>query len=70
MGKSTIAASACRRFDGDKTLGAHFFCKRDDPDRRAAEQVLNTIIYCLALQFEPYGQVVASAIEADMRLPE
>lgn len=70
MGKSTIAASVCRRFDGDKALGAHFFCKRDDPDCRAPEQVLNTIIFCLALQYEPYGKVIASAIEADVRLPE
>lgn len=69
MGKSTIATSICRQFNEDKTLGAHFFCKRDDPDRRGPEQVLNTI-HRLAFQFEAYGHAIARAIEADVQLPE
>lgn len=50
-------------FHNAGTLGAHYFFKRDDPYLRSPEHMLNTVVHHLALQYEPYGQAVASAIE-------
>lgn len=70
MGKSTIAASVCRKYDQEKKLGAHFFCKRDDPELRSPERILNTIVYRLASRLESYGLIVAGAIKDNTELPE
>lgn len=70
MGKSTIASSVCRYLDDLGTLGAYFFCKRDDQERRTPDHILNTLVYRLACQYEPYGQAVAEAIKNNVQLPD
>lgn len=70
MGKSSISSSFCRELDRRKTLGSHFFCKRDDPQLRTPEQIINTIVYNLASRYHPYGRAVASAIEDNIQLPD
>lgn len=70
MGKSSIASSVCRKLNSQECLGASFFCKRDDPNLRTPEHILNTLVYNLACRCELYGQIVASAIEKDVQLPE
>ncbi|KAG9123460.1 hypothetical protein FRC07_014911 [Ceratobasidium sp. 392] len=69
LGKSCISASVCRELDGEHILGAHYFCKRDDPELRRPENVLNTIIHQLAVRFGSYGKEVASAISEIPQLP-
>ncbi|KAF8598905.1 hypothetical protein BDV93DRAFT_420047, partial [Ceratobasidium sp. AG-I] len=63
MGKSSIASSVCKMVHDAGALGGHFFFKRDDPHMRSPENMLNTIVHCLALQYELYGRAVASSIE-------
>ncbi|QRV99392.1 WD40 repeat protein [Ceratobasidium sp. AG-Ba] len=70
LGKSCISASVCHKLDEERKLGAHFFCKRDDPDLRRCGTVLNTIVHQLATRFGPYGKEVASAIDECPQLPE
>lgn len=70
LGKSSIAATLCRQYDKAGTLGSYFFCKRDDPELRSPEHVLNTIVHRLATRFQPYGKAVAHAIENNPQLPE
>lgn len=70
MGKSSISSSVCRELDQRKTLGSSFFCKRDDPQLRTPGQILNTLVYNLASRYQPYGQVVAGAIEDNVQLPD
>lgn len=70
MGKSSIASSLCRKYNGEGALGAHFFCKRDDPGLRSPENILNTIVHRLASQYETYGRAVANAIADNIELPE
>ncbi|QRW13889.1 hypothetical protein RhiLY_12888 [Ceratobasidium sp. AG-Ba] len=70
LGKSCISASVCHKLDEERRLGAHFFCKRDDPDLRRCGTVLNTIVHQLATRFGPYGKEVASAIDECPQLPE
>ncbi|KAF8595294.1 hypothetical protein BDV93DRAFT_481185, partial [Ceratobasidium sp. AG-I] len=69
QGKSSIAASICTTLDSQGTLGAHFFCKRDDPDLRNPERILNTIIHRLAMKYKAYGHAVSKAIDDDTELP-
>jgi hypothetical protein len=59
----------CRKLEVEKMLGAHFFCKRDDPDLRSPERALNTIVHRLASWYKPYGRAVATAIENNVELP-
>ncbi|KAF8600462.1 hypothetical protein BDV93DRAFT_476370, partial [Ceratobasidium sp. AG-I] len=70
LGKSSIAATLCKRYDEAGTLGSYFFCKRDDPELRSPEHILNTIVHRLATRFKPYGKAVAHAIENNSQLPE
>lgn len=70
MGKSSISASVCRKFEKECTLGAYFFCKRDDPELRNPGRILNTIVHGLASKFEPYSREVAHAIKGNASLPE
>ncbi|KAF8598067.1 hypothetical protein BDV93DRAFT_353588 [Ceratobasidium sp. AG-I] len=69
QGKSSIASSICTALDKQGTLGAHFFCKRDDPDLRSPERILNTIIHRLAMKYKSYGHAVSSAIDDNTELP-
>ncbi|KAF8598068.1 hypothetical protein BDV93DRAFT_499033 [Ceratobasidium sp. AG-I] len=69
QGKSSIAASVSRALNGQGTLGAHFFCKRDDPDLRSPERILNTIVHRLAMKYKAYGHAVSSAIDSNTELP-
>jgi hypothetical protein len=68
LGKSSIAASVCKRLDEQNTLAASFFCKRDDPKLRDAGCLLNTIVYGLANRHKPYGVAVAKAIQEDVQI--
>ncbi|KAG8718488.1 hypothetical protein FRC09_012597 [Ceratobasidium sp. 395] len=68
FGKSSIATSVCMRLNGDGTLGASFFCKRDSPELRDPRRVLTTIAYQLAMRWEPYRNAVTTAIREDPEL--
>jgi hypothetical protein len=68
LGKSSIAASVCQRLEEKNVLAASFFCKRDDPELRDPERLLNTIVYGLASQHRPYELAVAKAIQNDLQL--
>ncbi|KAG8780583.1 hypothetical protein FRC12_022796 [Ceratobasidium sp. 428] len=68
FGKSSIATSVCMRLDGDGTLGASFFCKRDSPELRDPRRVLTTIAYQLAMRWELYRNAVTAAIREDPEL--
>ncbi|KAG8791273.1 hypothetical protein FRC12_009700 [Ceratobasidium sp. 428] len=68
LGKSSIAASVCKRLDEQGMLAASFFCKRDDPALRDAQCVLNTIVYGLAMKCPAYKQAVVKAIQADSQI--
>ncbi|KAG8792121.1 hypothetical protein FRC12_007121 [Ceratobasidium sp. 428] len=68
LGKSSIAASVCKRLEEQDMLAASFFCKRDDPAQRDARCVLNTIVYGLAMKCPAYKQAVAKAIQADSQI--
>ncbi|KAG8712341.1 hypothetical protein FRC09_019984 [Ceratobasidium sp. 395] len=65
FGKSSIATSVCMRLDGDGTLGASFFCKRDSPELRDPRRVLTTIAYQLAMRWEPYQNAVSAALKKE-----
>ncbi|KAG8694402.1 hypothetical protein FRC09_009877 [Ceratobasidium sp. 395] len=68
LGKSSIAASVCKRLEEHNLLAASFFCKRDDPAQRDARCVLNTIVYGLAMKCSAYKRAVAKAIQADSQI--
>ncbi|KAG8722960.1 hypothetical protein FRC09_005362 [Ceratobasidium sp. 395] len=68
LGKSSIAASVCKRLEEQDMLAASFFCKRDDPAQRDARCVLNTIVYGLAMKCPAYKQAVVKAIQADSQI--
>ncbi|KAF8602950.1 WD40 repeat-like protein [Ceratobasidium sp. AG-I] len=69
QGKSSIASSICTALDNRGTLGAHFFCKQDDPDLRSPERILNTIVHRLAMKYKAYGHAVSTAIDGNTELP-
>ncbi|KAG8796691.1 hypothetical protein FRC12_005785 [Ceratobasidium sp. 428] len=68
LGKSSIAASVCKRLEEQDMLAASFFCKRDDPAQRDARCVLNTIVHGLAMKCWAYKQAVAKAIQTDSQI--
>ncbi|KAG8723257.1 hypothetical protein FRC09_004086 [Ceratobasidium sp. 395] len=68
FGKSSIATSVCMRLDGDGTLGASFFCKRDSPELRDPRRVLTTIVYQLAMRWGPYQNAVSAALKKEPEL--
>ncbi|KAG8717079.1 hypothetical protein FRC09_014774 [Ceratobasidium sp. 395] len=68
LGKSSIAASVCKRLEEQGMLAASFFCKRDDHEQRDARCVLNTIVYGLAMKCSAYKRAVAKAIQADSQI--
>jgi hypothetical protein len=68
LGKSSIAASVCQRFEEKGILAASFFCKRDNPELRDPRRALTTVVYGLALRCKPYGDAVVAAIRADPEL--
>ncbi|KAG8783335.1 hypothetical protein FRC12_019849 [Ceratobasidium sp. 428] len=68
LGKSSIAASVCKRLEEHDLLAASFFCKRDDPAQRDARCVLNTIVYGLAMKCSAYKRAVAKVIQADSQI--
>ncbi|KAG8723753.1 hypothetical protein FRC09_001900 [Ceratobasidium sp. 395] len=68
LGKSSIAASVCKRLEEQDVLAASFFCKRDDPAQRDARCALNTIVYGLAMKCSAYKQAVVKAIQADSQI--
>ncbi|KAG8722200.1 hypothetical protein FRC09_006640 [Ceratobasidium sp. 395] len=68
LGKSSIAASVCKRLEEQDLLAASFFCKRDDHEQRDARCVLNTIVYGLAMKCSAYKWAVAKAIQADSQI--
>ncbi|KAG8721356.1 hypothetical protein FRC09_008018 [Ceratobasidium sp. 395] len=68
LGKSSIAASVCKRLEEHDMLAASFFCKRDDAAQRDARCVLNTIVYGLAMKCSAYKRAVAKAIQADSQI--
>ena len=47
-GKSTVATSVCRHFEGKEQLAGSFFCKRDEENRRDPIRLFNHIAYFLA----------------------
>ncbi|KAF8598058.1 hypothetical protein BDV93DRAFT_478792, partial [Ceratobasidium sp. AG-I] len=69
QGKSSIVSSICRELESQGSLGAHFFCRRDDPDLRSPERILNTIVHRLAMKYKAYGHAVSSAIDRNIELP-
>ncbi|KAG8717076.1 hypothetical protein FRC09_014771 [Ceratobasidium sp. 395] len=68
LGKSSIAASICKRLEEQDMLAASFFCKRDDPAQRDARCVLNTIVHGLAMKCSAYKQAVVKAIQGDSQI--
>ncbi|KAG8794017.1 hypothetical protein FRC12_000806 [Ceratobasidium sp. 428] len=68
LGKTSIAASICKRLEEQDMLAASFFCKRDDPAQRDARCVLNTIVHGLAIKCSAYKQAVVKAIQADSQI--
>jgi len=64
-GKSTIAYSAARHFDGQEAdeegddapeiLGANFFCSRQFEETRLRKNIIPTIVNQLALHSQPYA---------------
>ncbi|KAG8796695.1 hypothetical protein FRC12_005789 [Ceratobasidium sp. 428] len=68
LGKSSIAASICKRLEERDMLAVSFFCKRDDPAQRDARCVLNTIVHGLAMRCLAYKQAVVQAIQADSQI--
>ncbi|KAG8724739.1 hypothetical protein FRC09_015006 [Ceratobasidium sp. 395] len=68
FGKSSIATSLCLRLDGRDLLASSFFCKRDSPELRDPRRVLTTIVYGLALRWQPYRDAVVAAVRDDPEL--
>ncbi|KAG9105144.1 hypothetical protein FRC07_009574, partial [Ceratobasidium sp. 392] len=68
LGKSSIATSLCLRLNDQHVLASSFFCKRDNQELRDPRRVLTTIVYGLALRWEPYKVAVVAAIQEDPEL--
>jgi len=64
-GKSTIAYSLARHFDGQedapKILGANFFCSRQFEETKQKNNIIPTIVDQLARHFEPYAKTLLKA---------
>ena len=77
-GKSTIAYSVARHFDGEeeeeegdalldapKILGANFFCSRQFEETRKKKNIIPTIVDQLARQSQPYANTLLNANKFD-----
>jgi len=78
-GKSTIAYSIARHFDGQeadeeededalhapKILGANFFCSRQFEEMRQKKNIIPTIVDQLAHKFQPYANALLKANKFD-----
>lgn len=56
-GKSTIAYTIARQFDGT-VLGGNFFCSRQFEDTRLSHRIIPTISYHLALRCKPFSDAL------------
>ena len=68
-GKSTIAYSVARHFDGQedapKILGANFFCSRQFEETRQKNNIIPTIDDQLACHSQLYGNTLLKANKFD-----
>lgn len=64
-GKSSIAASLAQRLGQSRSLGASFFCKRDDAELNDPQRVIPTLVHQLALKHKAFGATVARSISND-----
>src|SRR6266404_7280388 len=64
-GKSTIAQTVADHFNRTHTLGASFFCSRDDGECSNLGLIFSTIAYQLSLRSPSFQKHLSEAIEKD-----
>ncbi|KAI5120740.1 hypothetical protein M0805_006446, partial [Coniferiporia weirii] len=62
-GKSAIANSVARMFEGQQSLLGCFFCKKDDPECRVPMNVIPTLAMHFSKWHQMYRSMVASVIQ-------
>ncbi|KAG6835795.1 hypothetical protein H0H93_014631 [Arthromyces matolae] len=67
-GKSTIAHSFCSKADTDGTLGASFFCSRDEAALSNLQTIFPTLSFQLAVRYPIFRSYVAKALKEDPTL--
>ncbi|KAI5123815.1 hypothetical protein M0805_009107 [Coniferiporia weirii] len=67
-GKSSIANSVAHLLKQQRRLPACFFCKRDDPDRRAPKNVIPTLAYHFSKWHQGYREALLSVIGGEDEL--
>jgi hypothetical protein len=68
IGKTSLANSICVSLLERGHLAGAFFCQRGDPHLNKPRNILPTLIYKLAIQFPPFGSVVAERLRQEPHL--
>jgi hypothetical protein len=68
IGKTSLAHSICVSLLKQGRLAGAFFCQRGDPNLNKPRNILPTLIYKLAIQFPPFGNVVAERLRQEPHL--
>ncbi|KAG8728349.1 WD repeat-containing protein 38 [Ceratobasidium sp. 428] len=69
-GKTTIAYTFCKELESTGKLAANFFCSRQLPACRDANQILPAISYQLSLLSRPTRSAVSDALEQNINIGE
>lgn len=70
-GKSAVMHSFCQRMVSSVAkhrLGASFFCRRDDPDRRSAIRIIPTLAFQLAKVIPEYRKQLEEILQTGLNL--